>query len=210
MVDPIGGSPNRSISSQARAFRVVESALVLAGLGGYLAVCLVLIGGLVAAPWIAGGLFFYNAVRATPAAQLYQQAPACATDGPTRNCVLMVHGTVTAMDERISHKSLVTDFSVELPSGAASGRMTTFLVAPPSWLVTGQAVDVTLYQGKITNVSYNGARADTDDNPVVYQHELLISGSMCLVFGLVLEGGIFIAIRRIKRPGSPPTPTRRR
>jgi hypothetical protein len=196
MVDPVNGSPDRSISSQTRAVRVVETALVAVGLGGCLAVCLVLLVGLLAVPWVAGGLFFYNALRATPAAQLYQRAPACATDRPTGNCVLMVHGTITAMDERVSRRSLTTDFSVELPSGAASGRMTTFLVAPPSWLVTGQPVDVTLYQGKITRVSYNGAGADTDNNPVVHQHDLLITGSMCLVFGLVLEGGILIAVRR--------------
>ena len=67
----------------------------------------------------------------------------------------------------------------------------------------GQAVDVELFEGKITKLGYRGAQADTDDNPVVHEHDLLISGSMCLAFGLIIACGIFIAMRRSKKASTP-------
>jgi hypothetical protein len=82
--------------------------------------------------------------------------------------------------------------------------MTTFLTGPPSWLQMGQAVEVEVYEGKITKLGYNGAQADTDDNPVVHEHDLVISGSICLAFALIFEGSIFIGMRRRTKGSGPP------
>jgi hypothetical protein len=205
MVDPVSGDPDRPIRGRPGVLRGASTTLVATGLSGCLAVLLAVLVGLLAIPWVASGLFFYNAIRAAPAADLYQQARPCAADGSIGNCVQLVHGTITAVDIRAGRRTLTTNFSVELPTVKQSGRMTTVLVGPPSWLENGQAVDATLYQGKLTQVGYQGSQADTDDNPVVHLHELLISGSMCLLFALVFEGGIVIGMRRGKKgSGEPP------
>jgi hypothetical protein len=198
MVDPATGDPDRPIPSRPGLLQRALTTLVLVNLSGCLVVLVALLVGLLALPWVASGLFFYNALQATPGARLYQQARPCAANGSAGNCVQLVHGKITAVDTKAT-RTLTTDFSVELATGVQSGRMTTFLVSPPPWLETGQAVDVTLYEGKITQVTSNGSEADTDLNPVVHLHELLISGSMCLVFGLVLEGGILASMRRGKK-----------
>ena len=173
------------------------------GLLGCLVPLSVALFGLLVLPWVAAGLFFYNAAQAAPAANRYQQAPLCPAVGSTTHCSSLVNGTIVGVDIHAS-RVLTTTFSIRLPTGVQSGRMTTFLSGPPSWLQMGQAVDVELYEGKITKLGYNGAQADTDDNPVVHEHDLLISGSICLAFALILEGGLFIGMRRRTKESGPP------
>jgi hypothetical protein len=165
----------------------------------------VLFFGLLALPWVASGFFFYYALHAAPAASLYQAAPACAADASTGNhCLQLVRGTVVNVNRRVTYRSASysDDLSIELPTGTQSARVTTFVVPPPSWLQIGQTVDVTLYDRTITHLSANGLQTDTDDNPVVHEHDLIITGLIALGFGIVLDGGIFIPMRRKKKaPG---------
>jgi hypothetical protein len=165
-----------------------------------------LLFGLLALPWLASGFFFYKAAQAAPAASLYQKAPSCAADASTgRQCVRLVHGTITAVNKSSSYRSASVDykFSIELPSGIGSASISDFvLVQPPSWPQVGQAVDVTRYGEAITVIAYNGLQTDTNDNPVVHEHDLVITGLMALGLGIVLDGGIFIGVRRRKKaPG---------
>jgi hypothetical protein len=205
MVDPVGGVPDgKTRNGTAAGLHTAATTAAVVGIRGCLAVFLALFVAVLAVPWVASGLFFYNAVQASLAAQRYQQAPPCVAVGSTAHCSSLVHGTIVGVDTHTSRRSLTTIFSIQLPAGVQSGRMTTFLSGPPSWLQTGQAVDVQLYEGKITKLGYDGVQADTDDNPVVHQHDLLISGSICLAFGLIFEGSIFIGMRRrTKGPGPP-------
>jgi hypothetical protein len=205
MVDPVGGVPDsKTRNGTASGLQKAATTAAVVGIRGCLGVFLALFVALLVAPWVASGLFFYNAVQASSAAQRYLQAPPCAAVGSTGHCSSLVRGTVGGVDIRTSRRSLTTTFSIQLPTGVQSGRMTTFLSGPPSWLQTGQAVDVQLYEGKITKLGYIGARADTDDNPVVHEHDLLISGSIFLAFGLIFEGAIFVAWRRGNKGSGPP------
>lgn len=200
MVDPVGGVPDgKTRNWTGGGLHTAATTATVVGIRGCLAVFLALFLGLLVLPWVASGLFFYNAVQATSAAQRYQQAPPCAAVGLTGHCSWLVRGTIASVDTHTSRRALTTIFSIQLPTGVQPGRMTTFLSGPPSWLQTGQAVDVQLYEGKITKLGYNGAQADTDDNPVVHEHDLLISGSIFLAFGLIFEGAIFVAWRRANK-----------
>jgi len=205
MVDPLGSAPDSKTRNRTAGGLRKATMVALVGLGGGLAVLLALLVGLLALPWVASGLFFYNAAQATPAANLYQKAQPCAADASTSHCLRLVRGTIATVNRQASRSGINMEFSIELPGGIQSARISTFVVQPPPWLQIGQRVEVTLYEGKITQIAYNGSQADTDNNPVVHEHDLLISGSMCLVFGLILEGGIFIAVRRGKRGSGLPT-----
>jgi hypothetical protein len=196
MVDPLRDPPGGTARPRMAAAAVV-------GIRGCLGVFLALFVALLVAPWVVSGLFFYKAVQASSAAQRYIQAPPCVAVGSTSHCSSLVRGTIAGVDTHTSRRSLTTTFSIQLPSGVQSGRMTTFLSLPPSWLQVGQAVDVELYEGKITKLAYHGAQADTDDNPVVHEHDLLISGSLFLAFGLIFEGAGVIAWRRTKNGATP-------
>lgn len=205
MVDPVGSVPDgKTRNGTAGGLHTAATTAAVVGIGGCLAIFIALFVALLAVPWVASGLFFYNAVQATSAAQRYQQAPPCGAEGSTGRCSSLSRGTIVGVDIHTSRRSLDTTFSIQLPTGVQSGRMTTFLSGPPSWLQVGQAVDVELYEGKITKLGYNGAQADTDDNPVVHEHDLLISGSICLAFGLIFEGAIFVAWRRGNKGSGPP------
>jgi hypothetical protein len=206
MVDPAGGAPDDATQGRtAGGIRGVLSSLAIAGFGGCaLVIFSALLIGLMAGPWVAGGVFFYGAAQAAPAAKIYQEAPRCPAEGSSRsNCVQLVAGTITGINRlRGSRFSNTDDISVGLPTESQSVHITD-LLALPSWLRVGQPVVVTLYQGSITQIADDGSQADTDDNPVVHEHDLLITGSMCMAFGLIFDGVIFTAVRRRKKGSGP-------
>jgi hypothetical protein len=206
MVDPVTGPREDGARTKAPGwFRSAARIVVVDGLAGCVLLPLVvLLFGLLALPWIASGLFFYNAVRAAPAASLYHDAPPCAVDGSTGHCVRVLRGTIVKAVRQRSGRAPSVDyqFAIELPSGNKSASVSDFVLAqPPSWPAVGQPVDVTLYGGSIMAIAYNGSQIDTNANPVVHEHDLVIAGLLALAFGLVLEGGVFIRMRRKKPSG---------
>jgi hypothetical protein len=205
MVDPLSAAPDPSTRNESPSgLRTVVTTLLVDGLAGCLLVVFIpLLVGLLALPLLASGLFFYYAAKAAPAASLYQNAPSCAADGSGGTpCVRVVHGTISAVNKLRSSRTPVVDyqFSIELPSGTGSATVSDFvLVQPPSWPRVGQSVDVTRYGGAITELAYDGFHIDTNDNPVVHEHDLIITGLFALTFGIVLNGGVFIRWRRRKK-----------
>jgi hypothetical protein len=207
MVDPVTGpTASGARSHPPGGFRSVARTLMVEGLAGCVLLPFVgLLFGLLALPWLASGFFFYNAAQAEPAASRYQKAPSCAADGSGNQCLRLVHGTITAVNKSSSYRSASVNykFSIELPSGIESASVSDFvLVQPTSWPQVGQSVDVTRYGEAITVIAYNGLQIDTNDNPVVHEHDLVITGLIALGFGIVLDGGIVISMRRRKQaPG---------
>jgi hypothetical protein len=210
MVDPVEGATDGGTRRRTLAgLRAVVTTVVVDGLAG----CLLVVGvallfGLLAVPWVASGFFFYNAALTAPAASRYQEASSCAADGSTgRRCVQVIHGTIAAVNKQGSFRtaSVNYQFSMELPNGLASASVSDFvLVQPPAWPQVGQAVDVKLYEGTITEIGYNGLKIDTNANPLVHEHDLFITGLFALAFGIVLDGAIFIGIRRRRKASGPP------
>jgi hypothetical protein len=175
----------------------VLKGLVNAGLGGCVAlVAIALLLALLAVPFFASAFFFYWAAKATPAAQIYQRATPCAAGSTSPHCLRLLHGTIASADRlRGGRLGVTTQFSVELPSGSQSARISSIL-GPPAWLQVGQPVDVTLYDSTITAVTTTGFPTETDNNPVAHRRDLLITGFATLAFGLLFDGGIFVGVRR--------------
>ena len=206
MVDPVTGATDDGVRTKPAGWlRSAARTLVVDGLAGCVLWPLVaLLFGLLALPWIASGLFFYNAVLAAPAANRYRDAPPCAPDGSTGHCVQVLRGTIAKAVRQPSGRtpSVGYQFAIDLPSGNESASVSDFVLAqPPSWPAVGQPVDVTLYDGSITAIAYDGSQIDTNANPAVHEHDLVISGLFALAFGLVLDGGVFIRMRRKKPSG---------
>jgi hypothetical protein len=206
MVDPLGGAPSSSTPSEPPT-GLLTSASTLAVVGCLLVVAVGLLFAMLALPWVASGFLFYYSAQAAPAARVYQNAPACAADGSTgRPCVRLIHGRVASvrMERSIRTASVIYRFTIEHANGIESASVSDFvLVQPPSWPGVGQSVDATLYEGKVTEIGYDGSQIDTTANPVVHEHDLIIGGLIALGFGIALDGGIFISMRRRTKASGP-------
>jgi hypothetical protein len=189
MVDPLTATPDPR----------GRSGLVIAGLG-----CLVVAGaaillGFLALPWLASAFLFYKAVQAGPTADVYREAVPCKAGGSAAlDCLRLVHGTVDTVVKTWGGRAggVTTTVSVALPSGIQSTSLTTLVVTPPGWLQGGEPVDVTLYEGKITRIAAGDSQTDTDDSPVVHQHDLFFAGLIALGFGVLMDGGLLVSMRR--------------